>query len=259
LAVATVASLCADLAWFALGRRHGHKMLRTICRISLSPDSCIRQTEQLYNRWGPKSLLLAKMIPGFASVATTLAGTVRTPLAAFIVFDALGAMLWAGIAIALGHLFQDAVGDVLEVLSALGRIGLLLVTVALAVFVLNKWWRRRMLIAQLQMERISVDDLQTMLENGDVPVILDVRPPAAHEEARIPGARPVNMNEPASAVGGLPSDIEVVVYCSCPNEISAAKVAKALLQGGFKNVRPLAGGIDAWQEAGLDVERGPAA
>ncbi|WP_374356239.1 DedA family protein/thiosulfate sulfurtransferase GlpE [Chitinimonas sp.] len=258
LAVAVAASLCADLAWFRLGHRYGSRMLRTICRISLSPDSCIRQTEGLYLRWGPKSLIVAKLIPGFASVATTLAGSLRTPIAVFIVFDALGALLWAGIAIALGHVLRDTVGEVLAVLAQLGRIGMVLLLVALALFILNKWWRRRLLILQLRMDRISVAELADLISRDEAPVILDVRSQAARDAARIPGALPVDISSPVVPVAGLAADAEVVIYCSCPNEISAAKVAKALMLGGFKNVRPLAGGIEAWQEAGLGTDSGPA-
>src|SRR5215211_5840033 len=43
--VAVVAALIADLAWYAAGRRFGNSVLKTICRVSLSPDSCVRQTE----------------------------------------------------------------------------------------------------------------------------------------------------------------------------------------------------------------------
>jgi len=47
---------------------------------------------------------------------------------------------------------------------------------------------------------------------------------------------------------------EVIVYCACPNEASAAVVAKQLMRAGFKRVRPLAGGIEAWVEQGYPVE-----
>ena len=256
LGVATLASLIADCAWFFAGRHYGHRMLRTICRISLSPDSCIRQTENLYLRWGPKSLAVAKLIPGFASIATTLAGATRTPIGTFILFDMLGAMLWAGIAITLGYVFRDALNQVLDILAELGRIGLILILAALALFILNKWWRRRLLIMQLKMDRISVEELNRMLETGDVPVILDVRTSAAQEAGRIPGAIPVTFDAPAAPVADVPRNSEVVIYCSCPNEISAAKIAKALMLGGYTRVRPLEGGIDAWMEAGFEVSKG---
>lgn len=255
LVVATLASLIADCAWFLAGRRYGHRMLRTICRISLSPDSCIRQTENLYLRWGPKSLAVAKLIPGFASIATTLAGATRTPVGVFVLFDTLGAMIWAGIAITLGYVFRDALNQVLDILAELGRIGLILVAVSLALFILNKWWRRRLLIMQLKMDRISVEELNGMLASGEVPVILDVRSSAAQESGRIPGAIPVTFDAPVAPVSGLPRNSEVVIYCSCPNEISAAKIAKALMLGGYTRVRPLAGGIEAWMEAGLEISK----
>ena len=43
-ALAVLATLIADLAWFAGGRRFGAAMLRMICRVSLSPDSCVGNT-----------------------------------------------------------------------------------------------------------------------------------------------------------------------------------------------------------------------
>lgn len=250
LAAATAAALLADLAWFMAGKRYGRRVLRTICRVSLSPDSCIRQTENIYMRWGAKSLLLAKFIPGFASVATTLAGVVRTRLSLFLLCDAIGAMLWSSTAILLGYLFRDAVADVLDVLAAMGRIGLLLVALGLLLFVLNKWWQRQRLIRQLKMDRISVAELYGLMDSGSEPVILDVRPELARQTGYIPGAVPVAMEAPTAPLAHISRDRDVIIYCACPNEISAARIAKMLMQQGFTRVRPLAGGIEAWREAG---------
>ena len=91
VAVAVVAALIADLAWYSAGRRFGSGVLKTICRISLSPDSCVRQTEAIFTRWGAQSLMVAKFIPGFASVATAMAGVLRVPLWRFVPADAIGA------------------------------------------------------------------------------------------------------------------------------------------------------------------------
>jgi membrane protein DedA with SNARE-associated domain len=65
LLVAVAASVIADSLWYALGRFRGNRILKTLCRISLSPDSCVRQTESVFERWGMPSLLFAKFIPGF--------------------------------------------------------------------------------------------------------------------------------------------------------------------------------------------------
>jgi rhodanese-related sulfurtransferase len=48
----------------------------------------------------------------------------------------------------------------------------------------------------------------------------------------------------------------VIVYCACPNEASAAEVAKKLMRAGFTRVRPLAGGIEAWADRGYALEPG---
>ena len=260
VAVAVAASVIADLAWYFAGARLGRPVLRTLCRISLSPDSCVRQTESIYIRWGAPSLLVAKFIPGFAAVATALAGSMRTRLWAFIAFDAVGAMLWAGVAVALGVTFQHAVNDVLEVLEQLGRWGLVALVAAFALVIVLKWWQRQRFYRQLRMARISVDELRAMLDRGEAPVILDVRPPRTQQlDGRIPGAIAVDNHRlgdaQSDALPGLRPDGEVIVYCACPNEASAALIAKQLISRGYVHVRPLAGGIDAWIEAGHAVER----
>lgn len=99
LFIAVLAALIADFMWYLAGRRYGRKVMGTLCRISLSPDSCVRQTESVYLRWGASSLLVAKFIPGFASIASALAGALGTRRTSFIFFDSIGTALWAGSAI----------------------------------------------------------------------------------------------------------------------------------------------------------------
>jgi membrane protein DedA with SNARE-associated domain/rhodanese-related sulfurtransferase len=256
---AVAASIIADLAWYAAGARLGRPVLRTLCRISLSPDSCVRQTQSIYIRWGAPSLVIAKFVPGFAAVATALAGSMRTRLWAFVACDTLGAMLWAGVAVVLGVAFQDAVNDVLEVLEQLGKWGLLAVIAAFSLVVVLKWWQRQRFYRQLRMARISVRELRELLDRGEAPVILDVRPPRVQEQdGRIPGAIAVDNNSlgdmQSDTLPGLHAGAVVIVYCACPNEASAALIAKQLIRHGYAHVRPLAGGIDAWIAAGYAVE-----
>ena len=119
--VATLAALVADLLWFAGGRRFGASLLRLMCKLSLSPDSCVGLTRRIYARWGAPSLILSKYIPGFAAVATTLAGETGTQLRRFVLYDGIGAALWAGGAVALGVIFNEAVEAVLLELERLGH------------------------------------------------------------------------------------------------------------------------------------------
>jgi len=256
LATAVVASLIADLAWYSTGRRFGGPVLRTLCRISLSPDSCVRQTESIFTRWGARSLMVAKFIPGFASVATAMAGVLRVPLWRFIPADAIGAALWSSVAIALGYIFRNAIDDVLNVLQQMGKIGLALIVLAFVGYVFWKWLQRKRFIRQLVMDRISVDEVRRLMDEGNMGMVIDVRSPMSQQiTGRIPGAVTVDPSNMKFDLIAVEPQSEVVVYCACPNEATAVKVAKALVQHGFKRVRPLHGGIDAWIAAGHDVER----
>ena len=258
IAVATAASLIADLIWYFAGARLGRRVLRLLCRLSLSPDSCVRQTENIYERWGAPSLMVAKFVPGFAAVATSMAGLMRTRLLSFVLFDTLGALLWSGVAVSLGWLFRDAVNEVIEVFNQAGRWGLMVLVGMLMLYLAARALQRYQLIRTLRMARVSSEELKAMIANGEGPLIIDVRSLSSQKQGRIPGAVWVDSNafDESLRARGLHQLItrEVIVYCACPNEASAAVVAKKLMRAGFKRVRPLAGGIEAWVERGYDIE-----
>jgi len=253
IAVAVLAALIADSVWYAMGRRYGRRVLARVCKVSLSPDSCVQNTESLYGRWGAKSLLIAKFVPGFASIASALAGAVGTTPARFVLFDGIGALLWVGSAVLLGGLFSSTVEDLLAVLAQLGQWGLLLLGLAFAIFIARRWWSRRQVIRSLRMERLTVDELNDMLGGGDLPVILDVRAGTAFEASHIPGAHSYDPHARGARLPAIDPDAAVIVYCACPNEVSAARIAQLLRRAGIPRVRPLLGGIDAWIDAGYQV------
>lgn len=263
--VAVAAALIADVVWYRAGRAYGHAVLGRICRISLSPDACIRQTESVYGRWGPKSLLIAKFVPGFASIASALAGTVGTPLSTFVLFDTLGALIWVGSAVFLGSLFSSTVQNLLDVLTELGKWGLVLVMIAFVIFLLRKWWQRTRTLRSLKMPRISVQELAGMNAQGVFPTVIDVRDPSQFDRGRIPHAQSwkvISRQSDLPHAPLMPQDQHahgLVVYCDCPHEISAARIARQLQRAGFSNVRPLVGGLQAWEAAGFEVEAPPVA
>lgn len=255
LATAVLACLLADTVWYLAGRQYGGRVLRSLCRISLSPDSCVRQTESIFTRWGERSLMVAKFLPGFASLATALAGKARVPFGRFLLFDGIGAALYAGVGIGLGLLFHDTVADVLVVLADMGRIGLMVLVGAFAVFLARKWWQRHRFHRQLRMARISPQELRALSQAGTPAVVLDVRTDMSRGRGGvIPGALLWSDPDRAAATLDLAHDTPVVVYCACPNDASAALVARRLMAAGFRNVRPLKGGIDAWQAEGFELE-----
>lgn len=254
LGTAVAACLIADATWYQIGHRIGRRVLSVLCRISLSQDSCVRQTESIFTRFGAPSLVVAKFVPGFASVATAMAGAMRIARGRFLLFDAVGATLWVGVGLALGWMFSPAIEDIVDTLSRLGGWGLLLLAIAVALFVAAKWWRRHRFNVQLRMARVSVQALGELLDRGERPLIIDVRSPAARDEGCIPGALAAADDMQMAELLAHPKDALVVVYCACPNDASAVLGARKLLERGFVNVRPLAGGIDAWRAAGRQVE-----
>jgi membrane protein DedA with SNARE-associated domain/rhodanese-related sulfurtransferase len=247
-------SLIADVSWFVASRRYGRALLALLCRISLSPDSCVRQTENMYVRVGTPLLLFAKFVPGLGIVSVALAAITGVGAFVFLVLDAMGAAFLVGAAVLLGALFKTAIFAVINKLTELGAFGLALVVLAIAAYVFVRWWQRQMFIRQLRMDRISVDELTQMIDRGEAPVILDVRPDLVrYEQGIIPGAIFAHPLEAQKTLAKFSKDIEVVVYCSCPNEEAAATAAKHLKQAGFRKIRPLLGGIEAWTKAGREI------
>lgn len=245
--------LMADLAWYWCGQRYGQRVLGLLCRISLSPDVCVRQTETVFEKVGLWSLVFAKFLPGFATVSTAMAGVIKIPMLVFILVDAIGSLLFVAIPVALGRLFRDAIADVLSTLAHVGKLGGLVVLAALGLYLLARWWRRQAFIRQLRMDRITVSELRRLIEAHHDLLVLDVRTPQARVQGMIPGAVPAHLADMDSVMTMYPREREIVVYCSCPNEASAAIAARHLKKAGFKRIRPLLGGIDAWVEAGLPV------
>ena len=121
---------------------------------------------------------------------------------------------------------------------------------ALALYMFIRWWQRMMFIRQLRMDRITVEELVTLLDNEKKPLVLDVRSRAARADGIIPGAIPAHPDRNASDPGTYDRNAEIVIYCACPNEATAAVAAKHLKAAGFKKIRPLLGGVEAWAKAG---------
>jgi len=216
LTVAVVASLLADSVWYVLGRLRGQRVLKTLCRISLSPDSCVRQTEAIFDRWGMPALLIAKFIPGFSTVAPPLAGAMRGRTASFLLYDAGGALLWAGAGVAGGMLFHRAIDPVLAALASSGGWALVLLVAGLAVFVAFKWWQRRRFYKFLRMARISVEELRRLMDDGKNPIVLDVRTRAGRirDPRRIKGAAVLDVDNLDAELRALARDQEIILYCT---------------------------------------------
>jgi membrane protein DedA with SNARE-associated domain/rhodanese-related sulfurtransferase len=258
---AVLACIVPDCVWFLVGRRYGMRVLKTLCRISLEPDSCVNQTQSRFERWGINSLMIAKFVPGLAIIAPPLAGAMRIGWPRFLILSAIGGAIWVGSGLAAGVLFKTQIQSVLVHLDRIGSVTGSVVAAALIGYVFYKWWERRRFYKELRMARISVADLYALIEAGEQPIVVDVRSQTARtlQPRWIPGAIHVPVDDVGRHIADLPRDREIVVYCTCPSEASAARVAKQLINHGFKEVRPLYGGLDAWIEAGYAVDSAPEA
>jgi len=254
--VAFVACMIGDGIWFLAGRRYGRRVMAFLCRVSLSPDSCVRQTEFRFERWGRLTLVLSKFIPGLSTIAPPLAGAMRLGWPSFFLLNGLGVVIWAGVAIGAGMAFHTEINEFIVRLEGLGTLAAEVVGVLLGGYIALKWWERRRFYKTLRIARIGAADLRALMDGGRRPVVVDVRSPGARDlDPRfIPGALAMDTAEVDGRLGELPADREIVFYCTCPNEASAAQVAKKLIGLGYTRVRPLHGGLDAWIAAGYEVE-----
>jgi len=255
LLLGVAACLCADLGWYRLGRWRGTRVLGLLCRISLEPDSCVTRTHDMFARHGVASLLFARFVPGLSAVAAPIAGMTGIGIVPFVVFSAAGAFLWLGSIGGLGYMFSDRLEQLagaargFEVTLAFALVGLVVACIAW------KYWSRRRLLRSLQMARITPDELYRMIATGHAPAIIDARGKSALDAVPfvIQGAQLLTVEDIDRRRFRLPLGREVVVYCSCPDEISSARLALKLRSRGVLQVRPLLGGIEAWRARHLPL------
>jgi membrane protein DedA with SNARE-associated domain/rhodanese-related sulfurtransferase len=249
-------SLVPDLVLYWSGGRYGRGVLGFLCKVSLSPDVCVRQTETAFAKVGGWSLLFAKFLPGLSSLSVAMAGVTKMSLPLFLLLNGIGALLFVGVPVALGRIFQEEIAGLLAMLARVGKSGVLIVVAALGCYLLARWWRRQAFIRRLRMARITVADLRRLMDDGQRPLILDVRSKDARaQDGIIPGAVSAHPTDIDPVVMAYSHEREIVIYCACPNEASAAVAAMHLKRAGFTQIRPLLGGINAWMAAGYPVER----
>jgi membrane protein DedA with SNARE-associated domain/rhodanese-related sulfurtransferase len=251
-----IACLMADAVWFYLGRYRGNQILGLLCRISLEPDSCVRRTQNVFTRYGLRGVAVAKFLPGMSIIAPPLAGMTGIGAGRFFLADGFGAILYGGLFLSLGYLFSSQIEQIGVAIAQVGGSALGFIAVLALLYLAYKFWRRQRLLHELRMARITVEELRQKLEAGENPVILDLRSKAELEQDAlvIRGATHVVLDDIEKRQHELPHDRDIILYCSCPNEVTSARIALMLQRKGFTRVRPLLGGIDAWREGNHPME-----
>jgi membrane protein DedA with SNARE-associated domain len=214
IACCVVAALLGDTVWFLLGKHRGRKVLRLLCRVSLEPDSCVRQTENAFLRYGMSSLLVSKFVPGLNAVAAPLAGNSGSSYWRFVFYDSAGAVIWSGGYLALGYLFSEQLEQVVGYASRMGSNLLLLVLALFGLWIGWKYVQRRRFLKQLEVARITSAELQDRLEAGEDLFIVDLRSQVADDAVLIPGAIRISPEDLATRGQEIPRDREIILYCS---------------------------------------------
>ncbi len=208
------ACLIADSTWFAIGRLRGAKVLRFVCRMALEPDSCVRQTETAYLRFGSRSLLVTKFVPGLSTVSAPLAAISGLRYHKFVFMDAVGSLIWIGAYLGLGYLFSDQLDRVGDYAARMGSWLAVMVVVLLAAWIFWKFFQRRRFLKKLAVARITATELKLMLDACDVVVVVDVRSAFESESDAVPGALRIPLEDLETRHLDIPRDRDVILVCS---------------------------------------------
>ena len=155
LSAMTVVTLSVDFGWYELGRRRGAGILAGLCRLSLKPESCARRAQKVFARYGLSALLVAKFVPGLTAVVAPLAGIFAVRRVHFLLYDMTGLLLWAGLWMGVGCVFNDAVTLLAARAAALGLRLALVVVAVLGAYVALNCVRGRLFVRTLRTTRIS--------------------------------------------------------------------------------------------------------
>jgi membrane protein DedA with SNARE-associated domain/rhodanese-related sulfurtransferase len=255
-AACLAASLVADTSWFLIGRRYGHHVLRILCKLSLEPTVCVRKTQDSFGRRREVTLMIAKFVPGLATLAPPVAGQNGMSLGRFLLFDGIGATLWIGALLTAGRFFGDLLKRNPSLLDWAGRFSGALLVLGILGFFVGRVVRRRMVIKKLVAARLEPEELKRQLDAGEKAYIVDLRHPLEllADPFTLPGALHFSPDALAARHQEIPRDRDVVLFCTCPSEATAAKTAMTLHKLGIERVRPLRGGYDEWKRLGFPLE-----
>jgi len=260
-AAGLAAALAADSAWFLIGRRYGHHVLRILCKLSMEPTTCVRRTQDSFGRRRGTMLMFAKFVPGLAMLTAPVAGQSGMAFGPFLVYDGIGAALWVGVLLAAGRFFGDLLKRDLYLLNWAGRFSGALLVLGIVGFFLGRVWRRRIMLKKLAAARLEPEDLKRMLDAGEEVFIVDLRHPLelVPDPFTLPGAQHISPEALAARHQEIPRDRDIVLFCTCPSEATAAKTAMTLHSLGIDRVRPLRGGFDEWKRMGFPMDAIPPA
>jgi membrane protein DedA with SNARE-associated domain/rhodanese-related sulfurtransferase len=260
--VILLACLISDSAWYFLGKNFGGRVLNVLCRFSLEAATCVDRTQGTVGKRGAFTLLFAKFVPGLSTVAAPIVGQLGISYTTFVLYDMAGSLLWSGAWLFAGRFFGDLAKRSADFFALLGHFGIALVLLMVVALVVYRLVKRRQFLTQLRGLRLEPAQLMAMIADAeraglDRPFIVDLRHPldVMTDPLVLPGALRIGPDELKQRKEIIPTDRDIVLYCTCPSEETSAKVALELHRLGIKRVRPLRGGLQGWKDAGYPVDQ----
>jgi len=187
LGLAVFAALLGDQFYYKLGHRRGHRVLNWLRRMSPQPTSHVRRTEEFFTRYGVRSLVVAKFIPGLSTIAPALAGTAGLQMPQYLLYNGLGTILWVGSGIGLGYAFSDQLEEAASVVAHLGPTMALILLGIVAGYVVYKALHRYD-VGRL-VPKLTVQQVTKKISAGKDPAVIDLRPYGARQDVPgIPGS-----------------------------------------------------------------------
>jgi membrane protein DedA with SNARE-associated domain/rhodanese-related sulfurtransferase len=253
------ALLLGDLSMYVVGRYTGWWLLGILCRLSISPESCILRSADAFYKRGRAVLVIAKFVPGITALAAPLAGSMKMPVAQFLAFDLAGASLYTLVYGGVGYLFSDFLGAITRGYTQFSGYVEWSVAILFAGYV-----GYRVLIVLRDRKRgpvvkVRALDVARRLAGVGVDIaVFDVRSHGYYEKntMRIQGSARLEPNALNQKSMNVPKDREIVLYCTCVREATSVRVARVLAGQGY-TVSVIAGGLRAWKKAGLPLEPVP--
>jgi membrane protein DedA with SNARE-associated domain len=139
IVVATCAATLGDNLGYAIGLYGGRPLLDRYRNFFRIPQRTLQNGERMFARYGPAAIFFARFIVGMRVFAGPLAGVLRMPWRAFVVFNFLGASVWVCVIASAGYLFGRHWRDLIR---GMQRFNLAALMVAVIV-ILFLWWRYR--------------------------------------------------------------------------------------------------------------------
>lgn len=216
LALAVLACLIGDAAWYGIGKWRGRAVLATLCRITLEPESCVRRSSDFIARYGGRSLVFAKFVPGISTVAVPLAADSGVSVPAFLFYDILGSVLYTGAFLAVGHLMGDRLDRLTYLAQSMKSVMAALAVAGALGIVAWRYHQRRSFLKELRVARIAPEEVLRMIQSEEPPFIVDLRHPldVLPDPRVIPGAVRMTPDELAGRHDEIPRDRQIILYCT---------------------------------------------